>query len=72
MAIDCYATQWTCSCGHALAVLGNEQDVADAYQSTFLQLAHVAHGRRPRNLKAYLFRTAANIAVSILRATAAQ
>jgi RNA polymerase sigma factor (sigma-70 family) len=48
-------------------ILGNEQDVCDAYQDTFLQLAHHEGGRKPRNVKAYIFRTANNIAVSILR-----
>jgi RNA polymerase sigma factor (sigma-70 family) len=36
-------------------ILGNEQDVCDAYQQTFL------------NVQAYLYRTAANIAISMLR-----
>jgi len=48
-------------------ILGNEQDVCDAYQQTFLQLAHHGNGAKPDNIDAYLFRTAANIAVSILR-----
>jgi len=56
-------------------ILGNEQDVCDAYQETFLNLAHYEQGqaregrggRRPENVKAYLFRTAGNIAVSMLR-----
>lgn len=48
-------------------ILSNEQDVCDAYQDTFLQLAHFDGGRKPENVKAYVFRTANNIAVSMLR-----
>ena len=48
-------------------ILGNEQDVCDAYQDTFLQLAHFEGGRKPDNVRAYVFRTANNIAVSMLR-----
>jgi RNA polymerase sigma-70 factor (ECF subfamily) len=48
-------------------VLGNEQDVCDAYQSTFLQLAHYKGGQKPRHIKAYIFRVAGNTAVSMLR-----
>jgi len=48
-------------------ILGNEQDVCDAYQDTFLQLAHYEGGRKPRHIKAYVFRTANNIAISMLR-----
>jgi RNA polymerase sigma factor (sigma-70 family) len=48
-------------------ILSNEQDVCDCYQDTFLQLAHNQGGCRPRNIKAYIFRTANNIAVSMLR-----
>jgi len=48
-------------------ILGNEQDVCDAYQDTFLQLAHYEGGRKPEHLKAYVFRTANNIAISMLR-----
>lgn len=58
--------------GHELVtmlwrILGNEQDVCDAYQTTFLRLANHEGGRRPRAVKAYLFRTAGNTAVSMLR-----
>ena len=48
-------------------ILGNEQDVCDAYQTTFVHLAHRDGGHKPRRLKAYLFRTASNTAISILR-----
>jgi RNA polymerase sigma-70 factor (ECF subfamily) len=48
-------------------ILGNEQDVCDAYQDTFLKLAHHEGGRKPKHVRAYIFRTANNIAVSILR-----
>ncbi len=48
-------------------ILGNEQDVCDAYQDTFLHLAHYDHGEKPNNIKAYVFRSASNTAVSILR-----
>ena len=48
-------------------ILGNEQDVCDAYQQTFLQLAHYQNAQKPDNIKAYLYRTAANVAISMLR-----
>jgi len=48
-------------------ILGNDQDVCDAYQSTFLQLAHYQAGRKPEHVKAYIFRTASNIAITVLR-----
>jgi RNA polymerase sigma factor (sigma-70 family) len=48
-------------------LLGNEQDVCDAYQETFLQLAHHEGRQKPDNVKAYLFRTATNTAISMLR-----
>ena len=48
-------------------ILGNEQDVCDAYQTTFLRLAHHADGQKPRHVKAYLFRTASNTAITMLR-----
>ena len=58
--------------GHELVtmlwrILGNEQDVCDAYQTTFLHLAHLEDRRKPRWIKAYLFRTAGNAAISMLR-----
>jgi len=48
-------------------ILGNEQDVCDAYQQTFLKLAHNPDMKKPKNVKAYLFRTASNIATTMLR-----
>jgi len=48
-------------------ILGNEQDVCDAYQQTFLQLAHNEVGRKPGCVKAYIFRVANNVAISMLR-----
>ena len=48
-------------------ILGNEQDVCDAYQNTFLQLAHYEGGQKPKHIKAYIFRTANNVAISMLR-----
>jgi len=48
-------------------ILGNEQDVCDAYQDTFLQLAHYNSGEKPEHIKAYIFRTAGNTAITILR-----
>jgi RNA polymerase sigma-70 factor (ECF subfamily) len=58
--------------GHELVtmlwrILGNEQDVCDAYQTIFLRLAHLEDSRRPQWIKAYLFRTASNAAITILR-----
>lgn len=48
-------------------ILGNEQDVCDVYQQTFLHLAHHKDRTKPENVRAYLYRTAANIAISTLR-----
>ncbi len=48
-------------------ILGNEQDVCDAYQETFLRLAHLEDHAKPDNVRAYLFRTASNIAITMLR-----
>jgi RNA polymerase sigma-70 factor (ECF subfamily) len=48
-------------------ILGNEQDVCDAYQETFLQLAHYEGGQKPNYIKAYIFRVANNVAISMLR-----
>lgn len=48
-------------------ILDNEQDVCDAYQNTFLQLAHYEGGQKPECVKAYIFRVANNVAISMLR-----
>jgi len=48
-------------------ILANEQDVCDAYQDTFLKLAHYESGQKPQYVRAYVFRTAANTALSMLR-----
>lgn len=48
-------------------ILGNEQDVCDAYQDTFLKLAHYEQRSKPENIRAYVFRSASNVAISILR-----
>jgi RNA polymerase sigma-70 factor, ECF subfamily len=58
--------------GHELVtmlwrILGNEQDVCDAYQTMFLRLAHHEGGLKPKWVRAYLFRTASNTAISMLR-----
>ena len=48
-------------------ILGNEQDVCDAYQDTFLKLAYHQGGQRPDNVKSFVFRSASNVAISMLR-----
>lgn len=48
-------------------ILGSEADVCDAYQQTFLNLAHCLQGQKPDHIKAYVFRTASNIATSMIR-----
>lgn len=48
-------------------ILGNEDDVCDAYQETFLRLAHLPSQKKPANVRGYLFRTASNVAISMLR-----
>ena len=48
-------------------ILGSEQDVCDAYQTVFLHLANYEFRKKPDNIKAYLFRTASNTAISMLR-----
>ena len=53
-------------------ILGNEQDVCDAYQDTFLRLAHYEGGQKPEHIKAYIFRAASNVAVSMLRSRMAE
>jgi len=46
-------------------ILGNEHDVCDAYQDTFVQLVNCR--RRPDNVAAFVFRSASNTAVQMLR-----
>ncbi len=53
-------------------ILGNEQDVCDVYQSVFLRLAHFQGGEKPDHVKAYVFRTASNTAISMLRTRIAE
>jgi RNA polymerase sigma factor (sigma-70 family) len=53
-------------------ILGNEQDVCDVYQTTFLRLAHIENRQKPEHIKAYLFRTASNTAISLLRTRASE
>ncbi|MBN1554418.1 MAG: sigma-70 family RNA polymerase sigma factor [Phycisphaerae bacterium] len=48
-------------------LLGNEQDVCDVYQETFLRLASRSDKTPPNRLKAFVFRSASNTAVSLLR-----
>jgi RNA polymerase sigma-70 factor (ECF subfamily) len=48
-------------------ILGNEPDVCDAYQDTFLHLAHYEGRQKPKHIRAYIFRTASNTAISMLR-----
>ncbi|HDZ68832.1 MAG TPA: sigma-70 family RNA polymerase sigma factor [Phycisphaerales bacterium] len=48
-------------------ILGNEQDACDAYQDTLLKLAHYEGGQKPEHVKAYIFRSASNVAISMLR-----
>lgn len=51
-------------------ILRNEADVLDAYQDCFCKLASCDPGRRPANAKAYAYRTAANIAIEMIRTRA--
>ena len=48
-------------------ILGNGEDVCDAYQDTFLRLANLPGKEKPVNVRGYLFRTASNVAISMLR-----
>lgn len=48
-------------------ILGSEEDVCDVYQDTFLHVAHQPDQKKPDNIRAYLFRTASNLAISMLR-----
>lgn len=49
-------------------ILGNEADVCDAYQETFLNLTyHFEDRRKPRHVRNYVYRVAMNTAISMLR-----
>lgn len=49
-------------------MLGDEHDVCDVYQDTFLHLAHAFADRpKPQHVRAYLYKTAMNVAISIIR-----
>lgn len=48
-------------------ITGNAEDVSDAYQETFLRLAHLPNQQKPDNIRAYLFRAASNVAITLLR-----
>lgn len=48
-------------------IIGNEQDVMDAYQDCFCKLAQRPTGNRPANARAYAYRTAGNIAIELIR-----
>lgn len=48
-------------------VLGNQADVADAYQETFCRLAILLHEGKPWHKKGFIYRMAANIAIDMLR-----
>ena len=48
-------------------ILGNESDVCDAYQETFLKLAGCSTRPDKKSIKAYVYRTASNTAIDILR-----
>ena len=48
-------------------ILGNDQDVCDAYQDIFLQLAHAPAKPRGDKVRPYLYRTASNVAISMIR-----
>lgn len=48
-------------------ILRREQDVMDAYQDCFCKLATLAGARKPRNARAYAYRTASNIAIELIR-----
>ncbi|UCC32089.1 MAG: sigma-70 family RNA polymerase sigma factor, partial [Phycisphaerales bacterium] len=48
-------------------LLGREQDVMDAYQDCFCKLAARGQGRDLASAKSYAYRTAANIAIEMLR-----
>ena len=48
-------------------ILGNQADVADAYQEIFCRLAVMLHEGRSWNKTGYIYRIASNIAIDMLR-----
>ncbi len=48
-------------------ILGREADVLDAYQDCFCKLAICKTARSARRARAYLYRTASNVAIEVLR-----
>ena len=48
-------------------ILGQEQDVMDAYQDCFCKLASRKSGGKIDSAKAYAYRTAGNIAIELIR-----
>ncbi|RJP36160.1 MAG: RNA polymerase sigma factor [Phycisphaerales bacterium] len=48
-------------------MLGNEQDVLDAYQESWCLLAQLGTPRDVRSVRAYVYRTASNVAVEMIR-----
>lgn len=48
-------------------ILGREQDVLDAYQDCFCNLIARGKNSQLKNIKAYAYRTASNIAIEMLR-----
>jgi len=48
-------------------MLGREVDVLDAYQDCFCKLATCRTARSARKARAYLYRTASNVAIEVLR-----
>lgn len=48
-------------------ILGREQDVMDAYQDCFCKLAQRGRPDRLASAKGYIYRTAANIAIEMIR-----
>ena len=51
-------------------MLGREADVLDAFQDCFCRLAGRAHRLNPQQARAYVYRTASNIALDVLRGRA--
>ncbi len=48
-------------------LLGNEPDVLDAYQECWCLLAQLGQPRNIRNVKGYVYRTASNVAIEVIR-----